>query len=224
MRSWSSTGLPTATRGNLLFGILPICRTAAADGARSESASRGNRREELNGRYRGDITSFSASPWSTGGMKDISAGTKRGRRDGAGPPAPQPETGLYVEAGDPAALRACAISLPDPIRTSTWARRGNDRRMMHPLNAKIDGAAAWLFPDTDCSSPVYPWISRLPADAVLPHLRGQGGIDPYGSTTRDVYHDLFDEGSFTGRAYSTRGLLCLLGRPLPHNGVLSHDL
>lgn len=54
---------------------------------------------------------------------------------------------------------------------------------------------------------------------------GLGGIDPYGDACSDVYHDLFDRGSYTGKgifdveAFSH----CLDGR-FPENRILSHDL
>ncbi len=54
---------------------------------------------------------------------------------------------------------------------------------------------------------------------------GRRGLDPYSATTSDVYQDLFQEGSFTGK-----GLLhvptvhAVLGQRLPAGCVLSHDL
>lgn len=56
-------------------------------------------------------------------------------------------------------------------------------------------------------------------------MAGQGGLDPYGCVCSDVYHDLFDRGTFTGKgildveAFHT----CMEGR-FPENRVLSHDL
>lgn len=56
-------------------------------------------------------------------------------------------------------------------------------------------------------------------------MAGQGGVDPYGCVCSDVYHDLFDRGTFTGKgildvaAFHT----CMEGR-FPENSVLSHDL
>ena len=54
---------------------------------------------------------------------------------------------------------------------------------------------------------------------------GQGGVDPYGSTASDVYHDLFDQGTYTGKGIFDVDafLTCLDGR-FPENRVLSHDL
>ena len=49
---------------------------------------------------------------------------------------------------------------------------------------------------------------------------GQEGVDPYGSTASDVYHDLFDQGTYTGKgifdvdAFFT----CLEGAVSPKTG------
>ncbi|HSW34112.1 MAG TPA: protein ndvB, partial [Steroidobacteraceae bacterium] len=54
---------------------------------------------------------------------------------------------------------------------------------------------------------------------------GEPGIDPYTRTVSDVYQDLFDEGSFIGKGiYDVDAFEQVLGRRLPDNRVLSHDL
>jgi cyclic beta-1,2-glucan synthetase len=54
---------------------------------------------------------------------------------------------------------------------------------------------------------------------------GQCGIDPYSAASSEVYQDLFDEGTFTGKGLlNVRALHALLAGRLPQNRVLSHDL
>jgi len=54
---------------------------------------------------------------------------------------------------------------------------------------------------------------------------GQRGIDPYSAMSSDVYQDLFDEGSFTGKGLlHVATLHAVLGERLPTDQVLSHDL
>ena len=54
---------------------------------------------------------------------------------------------------------------------------------------------------------------------------GQRGLDPYNAMTSDVYQDLFQEGSFTGKGLLHVGTLhAVLGQRLPPERVLSHDL
>jgi cyclic beta-1,2-glucan synthetase len=54
---------------------------------------------------------------------------------------------------------------------------------------------------------------------------GEPGIDPYTRAVSDVYQDVFDEGSFVGKGiYDVDALRLVLGKRLPENRVLSHDL
>ena len=52
-----------------------------------------------------------------------------------------------------------------------------------------------------------------------------GGIEPYAAATSDVYQDLFDEGSFTGKGiYDVDAFEAALAGRVPENAMLSHDL
>ena len=52
-----------------------------------------------------------------------------------------------------------------------------------------------------------------------------GGIDPYVMATSDLYQDLFDEGSFTGKGiYDVDAFEAALAGRVPENTMLSHDL
>lgn len=54
---------------------------------------------------------------------------------------------------------------------------------------------------------------------------GHVGLDPYTSTISDVYQDLFDEGSFVGKAiYDVRAFERAMHNRVPENALLSHDL
>ena len=54
---------------------------------------------------------------------------------------------------------------------------------------------------------------------------GQGGIDIYTTAISDVYQDLFNEGIFTGKGiYDLNVFHKVLGKAIPDNTVLSHDL
>lgn len=54
---------------------------------------------------------------------------------------------------------------------------------------------------------------------------GPCGIDPYASAVSDVYQDLFDEGSFTGKGiYDVDAFQVALEGKVPENALLSHDL
>lgn len=53
----------------------------------------------------------------------------------------------------------------------------------------------------------------------------RGGIEPYAAANSDVYQDLFDEGSFTGKGiYDVDAFAAALAGRVPENTMLSHDL
>ena len=54
---------------------------------------------------------------------------------------------------------------------------------------------------------------------------GPAGIDPYSSAVSDVYQDLFQEGSFTGKGiYDVDAFAAAMHGRVPENALLSHDL
>ncbi len=54
---------------------------------------------------------------------------------------------------------------------------------------------------------------------------GHAGMDPYASAVSDVYQDLFQEGSFTGKGiYDVDAFNAALGGRVEENTLLSHDL
>ena len=54
---------------------------------------------------------------------------------------------------------------------------------------------------------------------------GPSGIDPYASAVSDVYQDLFEEGSFTGKGiYDVDAFELAMDGKVPENSLLSHDL
>ena len=54
---------------------------------------------------------------------------------------------------------------------------------------------------------------------------GSAGIDPYASAVSDVYQDLFQEGSFTGKGiYDVDAFGAAMADRVPENALLSHDL
>ena len=56
-------------------------------------------------------------------------------------------------------------------------------------------------------------------------VSGPGGVDPYGAAVSDVYQDLFEEGSYTGKGiYDVEVFEAALEGKVPENSLLSHDL
>ena len=56
-------------------------------------------------------------------------------------------------------------------------------------------------------------------------ISGPGGVDPYAGAVSDVYQDLFEEGSYTGKGiYDVDAFETALEGKVPENTLLSHDL
>jgi cyclic beta-1,2-glucan synthetase len=56
-------------------------------------------------------------------------------------------------------------------------------------------------------------------------VSGPGGVDPYAAAVSDVYQDLFEEGSYTGKGiYDVDAFETALAGKVPENTLLSHDL
>ncbi|WP_417809732.1 glucoamylase family protein [Thioclava sp.] len=101
-------------------------------------------------------------------------------------------------------------------------------KMAHPLNRpRFDDAAGRVTGGYGLLQP------RVTAD--LPTGSGgsfyqqifssQGGIDPYVTATSDLYQDLFNEGSYTGKGiYDVDAFEAALAGRVPENTMLSHDL
>jgi cyclic beta-1,2-glucan synthetase len=136
---------------------------------------------------------------------------------------------LTVYAGEKSRLKDVryVIALDEDTRLNVGAARELIGAMLHPLNrAKVDPRRNVV---TEGYGVLQPRISvELEAANRSQFSRifaGQGGVDPYGSTTSDVYHDLFDRGIYTGKGILDVSAFyqCLRGR-FPANRILSHDL
>lgn len=98
----------------------------------------------------------------------------------------------------------------------------------HPLNRPIFDADAGRI--VDGYGLLQPRITPiLPANhggSIFQRVfGGSAGIDPYSSAVSDVYQDLFQEGSYTGKGiYDVDAFERALASRVPDNALLSHDL
>ncbi|MDQ3001536.1 MAG: glycosyl transferase, partial [Fibrobacterota bacterium] len=100
--------------------------------------------------------------------------------------------------------------------------------MAHPLNrARFDSAKGRVTEGYGIMQPrVVPALPEA-EDRTLFHwiTSGQCGIDPYAAAVSDVYQDLFNEGSFSGKGiYDVDAFEDSLRDRIPENTLLSHDL
>ena len=140
-------------------------------------------------------------------------------------------TSFMMIGGMPAALPSTiryVITLDADTRLPLGTARRLVGKMAHPLNrAEFDadtGIVArghgMLQPRVTPSLPVgsnsslFQWA-----------FSGPNGLDPYALSVSDVYQDLFEEGSFTGKGiYEIDSFEAALNDQFPESSVLSHDL
>ncbi len=100
--------------------------------------------------------------------------------------------------------------------------------MMHPLNeARYDREKQRVTEGYGILQPrITPTLPGLHEGSLFQVFSsGPSGVDPYASAVSDVYQDLFDEGSFTGKGiYNLRVFDQALRGRIPENSLLSHDL
>ena len=141
------------------------------------------------------------------------------------------DTSFIALEGGEAALPSgvCyVITLDDDTRLPRGAARRLVGKMAHPLNrplldpltGRVIAGHAVLQPRVTPS---------LPSDRGRSLFRlvfsGPSGIDPYASASSDVYQDLLDEGSYSGKGiYEVDAFEAALAGRVPDNTLLSHDL
>ncbi|MDD5937901.1 MAG: hypothetical protein PUC36_02660, partial [Clostridiales bacterium] len=138
-------------------------------------------------------------------------------------------TGLRVRAGDPCKLKNTryVITLDSDTSLNVGTARELVGAMLHPLNRPVVDKKRRVV--TEGYGILQPRIGVELSAANRSHFSrifaGLGGIDPYGGACSDVYHDLFDRGSYTGKGIFDVSAFsrCLDGR-FPEERVLSHDL
>lgn len=139
------------------------------------------------------------------------------------------KTDLSVWAGDKKALMGTryVITLDSDTALNVGSARKLIGAMLHPLNRPVIDLEQKIVVEgygllqprvgVDLKAANRSQFSRI--------FAGQGGIDPYGGACSDVYHDLFDRGTYTGKGIFDVDAFyqCLEGR-FPREQVLSHDL
>ena len=138
-------------------------------------------------------------------------------------------TGLRCLAGNTESLSGTryVIALDSDTRLCAGTARTLVGSMLHPLNRPVVDTARGIV-RAGCGI-LQPRISvDLTAACQTVYTRifaGQGGIDPYGGVTSDIYQNLFGTGSFSGKGiFDIDAYLACLDRRFPENTILSHDL
>jgi len=150
-----------------------------------------------------------------------------GRSAGNGTPDAPPS--IQIRAGTALALEGVryVITLDSDTRLNVGAAREMIGAMLHPLNTPVlDRAQGVVRAGTALMQPRIGVDLKAAGRSDFTRIfAGQGGIDPYGSAASDVYQDLFQEGSFTGKGiFDAEAFSICLDQAFPENTILSHDL
>ncbi|MEL4105895.1 glucoamylase family protein [Oscillospiraceae bacterium WX1] len=136
---------------------------------------------------------------------------------------------LYCPAGNGGAAKGAryVLALDSDTRLSAGSALELVGAMLHPLNTPTIDEIRGIV--THGCGLIQPRISvDLAAANQTDYTRifaGQGGIDPYGGITSDIYQNLFGTGSFAGKGIiDVAAYLACLDNRFPENTVLSHDL
>jgi cyclic beta-1,2-glucan synthetase len=139
------------------------------------------------------------------------------------------DTSYIVATADPAQLKQIqfVITLDSDTQLPRDAARKLVGTILHPLNRpQYDSRKGRV---TAGYGILQPRISITAASAAATRFArafsGNIGLDPYTTAVSDVYQDLFEEGTFTGKGlYVVDSFELAMENRVPENAVLSHDL
>ena len=219
--------------GELRFGILADLPDSGAPMGAEGMVWKDRAREaveELNRKYGGGFYLFFRTPlFSPRDERYMGWERKRGALTELVRLLKEKPTGLQVAAGDGEGLRGTrfVITLDSDTSLNVGTAREMVGAMLHPLNQPvIDRDQRRVVSGHALFQPrVAVELEAANKSAFSRIFGGLGGVDPYGSTASDVYHDLFDQGSYTGKGiFQVDAFYTCLDRRFPENTILSHDL
>ena len=139
------------------------------------------------------------------------------------------ETNYIVQSADPSALPRCRFVIT--LDADTILPRETAKRlvgtMAHPLNApRFDPRSGLVVEGHGVLQPRVSYhLFAATRSRFAGLLAASAGIDPYSNAVSDIYMDLFDSGSFTGKGiYDVDAFEAANGHTFPDNQILSHDL
>ena len=229
------------TDGDIFFALISDWRDADAptldeDAALLELARCGV--EALNARYRVPdpqaprfLLLHRKRQWNTTQQRWLGWERKRGKLEelnrlllGAR------DTSFIDIAGAPPAVPA-QVRYVMTLDADTRMPYGTVRRLVgtaaHPLNRPVLDERGKVVAGYALFQPrVTPSVESDADDSVFQRVyAGPSGLDPYAGAVSDLYQDLFDEGSYTGKGlYDVAAFDAALRGRIPPESVLSHDL
>lgn len=218
---------------NLIFGVLAdLPDSAAPMGSKGRKAVEAARAAigGLNRKYGGGFYLFFRAPvFHTPDERYMGWERKRGALIELVRLLKGRRSGVRIESGDPKQLKGIVfvITLDSDTVLNVGAARELVGAMLHPLNRpQVDERRGVVLSGHGILQPRGAVELEAANRSQFSRIyAGQGGVDPYGSAASDVYHDLFDQGIYTGKGiFDVNAFFTCVDRRFPQNTILSHDL
>ena len=139
------------------------------------------------------------------------------------------DTNYVVQSAEPASLPHIRFVIT--LDADTVLPRESARRLVgtiaHPLNApRFDQSKRRVVEGHGVLQPRVSYhLFAATRSRFAGLLAASAGIDPYSNAVSDIYMDLFDSGSFTGKGiYDVDAFEAANGHTFPDDQILSHDL
>ena len=217
---------------NLLFGVLadlPESKTQQSEGDAAKLSKLQKELERLNEKYCGFFLFTRGRTFSECNGRYMGWERKRGALLELVRLLSGEKTKMRIVVGEKSELRDTRyiITLDSDTRLGVSTARELVGAMLHPLNkAEVDSQRRVVTAGHGILQPRVSVDLKAANRSDFTRLfAGQGGIDPYGNTAGDVYHDIFEEGSFMGKGIiDVEAYYACLNNRFPENLILSHDL
>ena len=139
------------------------------------------------------------------------------------------DTNYVIQSADPATLPHARFVIT--LDADTILPKESAKRLVgtlaHPLNApRFDPGRRRVVEGHGVLQPRVSYhLFAATRSRFAGLLASSAGIDPYSNAVSDIYMDLFDSGSFTGKGiYDVDAFEAANGHTFPDNQILSHDL
>ncbi|HMD49662.1 MAG TPA: glycosyltransferase family 2 protein, partial [Bryobacteraceae bacterium] len=221
---------------NLLFGLLTDFPDARERETEADSVLQicVNGIERLNARYGVDGSGpfylfHRGRQWNASEAKWIGYERKRGKINTLNQLLLGRGDGFDVTLGD--SSRFAGVRYVITLDADTQLPRDSASKMIaamaHPLNRPVVDEATGVV--RRGYGLIRPRVSTSMVSAgrslFAQIFSGMAGFDPYAITVSDVYQDLFERTSYTGKGiYDPRTFEAAVGERFPENAILSHDL
>ena len=170
--------------------------------------------------------------WNAGEQRWMGWERKRGKLEELNALLRGSTTTTFLPSAAPRSLAPAGVRYVVTLDADTRLPRGVVAQLVgtiaHPLNQpSFDARTGRVTQGYGLLQPrITPTLPEREEASIFQRIfAGSAGIDPYAAAVSDVYQDLFEEGSFTGKGiYDVDAFASAMHDRVPENALLSHDL